>query len=158
MVYWYDHVELSLLETTGEDLFVNCLLSALDLFLTCNWSPSKVTKQPKNNKSMSIKVMQQLKVLQDARFPEVFGKLKVLVSARGKLVALSPFEFLNFRIPVGRARAFLEGQHEPDFSATEVQALQKFYGHAFNHFNCQQESCSYFSQGFTRVRERQKYE
>jgi len=155
--YWYDHVELSLsdLEATG---VVNSLLSALNLILTRNWNPSKATEQKTQNKSVPIKVVQQLKVLKDARFPEVYRRLTVLASARKRLGAPSLFEFLNFRIPVGRARALLEGQHEPVCSTTQVQDLQKFYGHAFNEFKCRQESCEDFSRGFACARERQKHE
>jgi len=73
-------------------------------------------------------------------------------------VAPSTPEFLNFRIQVGRARTLLEGRHEPIFGATQIQDLQKFYGHALNHFKCRQESCTCFSQGFTCVREHQGHE
>ena len=158
VVYWYDHVEVSLSEATEGGVFVNSLLSALNLFLIRNWNPLKATEQKRRNKSVPIKVAQQLKVLQDARFPEVFRRLVVIASEREKVGSPSPFEFLNFRIPVGRARALLEGQHEPAFSATQVQVLQQFYGHAFNHFKCRQESCFHFSWGFACVRDRQKHE
>jgi len=155
VVYWYDHVELSLSEASSGGPFVNSLLSALNLFLTRNW---KATEQKKKDRSVPIKIVQRLKVLQDTRFPEVFRKLVVLGSAREKLGAHSPFDFLNFRIQVGRARTLLEGQYEPVFSMAQVQDLQKFYGHAFNHFKCRQESCEFFTQGFACVRERQKHE
>jgi len=157
-VYWYDHVELCLSEASSGEPFVNSLLSALNLFLTRNWDSSKATEQKKKDRSVPIKVMQRLKVLQDTRFSEVFRKLTVLASARERLGAPSPFEFLNFRIQVGRARAILEGQHEPVYTTAQVQDLQKFYGHAFNHFKCRQESCAFFTQGFASARERQKHE
>jgi len=155
VVYWYDHVELSLSEASSGGAFVNSLLSALNLFLTRNW---KATEQKKKDRSVPINVMQRFKVLQDTRFSEVFRKLTVLASARERPGAPSTFEFLNFRVQVRRARALLEGQHEPVFSAAQVHDLQKFYGHAFNHFKCRQESCSFFTQGFASVRERQKHE
>ena len=145
VVYWYDHVELSLSEASSEGLFMNSLLSALNLFLTRNWDSPNATEQRRKDRSVPIKVVQRLKVLQDTRFPEVFRKLTVLASARERLGAPSTFEFLNFRVRVGRARAILEGQHEPVFSTAQVHDLQKFYGHAFNHFKCRQESCACFS-------------
>jgi len=152
VVYWYDHVELSLSEATSGDLFVDSLLSALNLLLTRNWHSPRATEQKEKDRRVPIKAVQRLKVLQDTRFPEVFRKLTVLASAP------APFEFLNFRIQVGRARAVLEGRHEPVFTTAQVQDLQKFYGHAFNHFKCRQESCAWFSQGFASVREVQKHE
>jgi len=153
VVYWYDHVELSLSEASSGGLFVNSLLSALDSFLTRNWDSSKAIEQKRRDRSVPIKIVQRLQVLRDARFPEVFRKLTVLASAREGLGVSSPFEFPNFRIQVGRARTLLEGQHEPVF-----QDLEKFYGHAFNHFKCRQESCAFFTQGFASARDRQKHE
>jgi len=158
VVYWYDHVELSLSEASSGGPFVNSLLSALNLFLTRNWDSSKATEQQKKDRSVPIKVVQRLKVLQDTRFPEVFRKLTVLASARERPGAPSPFQFVNFRIQVGRARTLLEGQQESIFSTAQAQDLQKFYGHGFNHFKCQHENCACFSQGFASVRERQRHE
>ena len=142
VVYWYDHVELSLSAAMGGGIFVNSLLPALNIFLARSWNRLEATEKKKKDKSVPIKIVQQLKVLQDDRFPEVFRRLVVLGSAREKP---SPLEFLNFRIPIGRARALLESQHEPDCSTTQVQVLQQFYGHAFNDFKCRQESCFHFS-------------
>ena len=153
VVYWYDHVELSLSEATSGDRFVDRLLSVLNLFLTRNWRSPRATEQKKKDRRVPTKAVQRLKVLQDTRFPEVFRKLTVLASAGDRLGAPSPFQFLNFRIQVGRARALLEGRDEPGFTTTQVQDLKRFYGYAFNHFKCRQESCARFSQGFACARE-----
>jgi len=54
VVYWYDHVELSLSEASSEGLFVNSLLSALNLFLTRNWDSLKATEQKRRDRSVPI--------------------------------------------------------------------------------------------------------